>query len=145
MKDCGEFVILGDSGKLTMNLFTTLGFYAKPSNGWAEVQITAETPGFRADFYESILFWELDGLREDLRRMHTELKGEATWQPVGSFLDLKAVMNKMGHIHWSVELTRLSESMATLYFEMNSDQSYLPTLIDQIDAILTATQEHGDP
>ena len=146
MKDCGEFVILGTSEKLTVKVFSTQGFSADSSNhDWLEVQVTAQTNWFRAGFRESIMPWELAAFRRDLQKMHTELKGEAGWKAVENFIDLKAVMDKMGHIRWSVELIHISDSMDTLYFGMDSDQSYLPALLDQIDAILTAALEHEDP
>ena len=69
---------------------------------------------------------------------NTDLAGEIVWSAVENFLDLTAVMDKLGHIHWSVTFTQYYSTPATLRLEFDSDQSYLPALIDQLDAILTS-------
>jgi len=135
MITCGQFNILGDMTRITVEVFAEPEIDAEQSrNTWAEVSIIAETPEFRAAFEASIMPWELTTFREDLKRLHTDLSGEIVWNTVEHFLDLKATMDRLGHIHWEVELIR-HHPTTTLYLEFESDQSYLPALIEQLDFI----------
>jgi len=135
MINCGQFSILGDMTRINIDVFAEPEKHAEPSrNTWAEVSILAETPQFRAAFDESIMLWELTTFREDLKRLHTDLSGEIVWRSVETFVNLKATMDRLGHIHWEIDLIRYHPT-ATLYLEFESDQSYLPALIEQLDSI----------
>lgn len=104
---------------------------------WVAAHIRAEMPGFQAAFSNELTLGELQGFHQDLKRLHAELKGTARLRAIEGFLDVTAEMDTQGHIHWTVELADVnSGSYARLAFEMNADQSYLPALLEQIEAAL---------
>lgn len=105
---------------------------------WVVTPIKVMLPGFQAKFSEGLHLSELHGFYQDLKRLYSELEGTARLNAMEGFLDLKAEMDAQGHIHWSVEISHPvgSGNEARLQFAMHSDQSYLPVLLDQIEAVL---------
>lgn len=104
---------------------------------WVATHIRAEMPGFQAAFSNELTLWELQGFYRDLKRLHAELKGTARLRAMEGFLDVTAEMDTQGHIRWAVELADTSSGNYTrLTFEMNADQSYLPALLEQLEAAL---------
>jgi hypothetical protein len=104
---------------------------------WMVTRLRATTPGFQVDFTASLHLNELVELREQVRQMHSTLQGEAELEAMDGWLDLKAEMDRTGHVHWSVEITHPTGSPgARLQFEINNDQTYLPDILNQIDAVL---------
>ncbi len=105
---------------------------------WCVTRIGAVLPGFQAAFNGEMELSELQGFHQDLQRLYSELKGTVRLNTMERDIELMAEMDSQGHIHWKVELTNTSGSanMARLTFEMDSDQSYLPALLAQIEAVL---------
>lgn len=117
---------------------------------WSDgVAMTIQTKvrRFQAVFDEVMYLGELHGFHQDLQRLYTELKGGACLKVMEGFLELTAEINSQGHIHWSVRLadTSGSANMARLMFEMHADQSYLPALLAQIEAVLEMFPVKGQP
>ena len=106
---------------------------------WVVAHIKVMLPGFQAKFSEGLHLSELHSFSQDLKRLYSELEGIARLVAMEGFLDLKAEIDNRGRIHWSVELSHPvgSGNEARLQFAMHSDQSYLPALLDQIEAVLT--------
>lgn len=105
---------------------------------WVVTPIKVMLPGFQVKFSEGLHLSELHGFYQDLKRLYSELEGTARLDAMEGFLDLKAEVDSQGHIHWSVEIAHPvgSGNEARLQFVMDSDQSYLPALLDQIEAVL---------
>lgn len=129
--DENQFVILGNTEKVIIQLPSPGSVDA---TGWAEVRVVTDTPGFHAALHSSMMTWELRDLRDGLRQMYADLCGEVTWNAAEHFLDMTARMDRSGHLHWTIALMSYH---ATLHVEFDSDQSYLPALIDQMDDIIS--------
>ncbi len=112
---------------------------------WIVTRCQVAAPGFQADVTESVLLSELVGLRDDLAKMYAELEGRMKWSAREHFLTLTAERNRLGHIYWTIELNQPMGMAVRLRLEIRSDQTYLPPLLDQIDAILEAFPLVGKP
>ena len=104
---------------------------------WVGVTIRATLPGFQAAFNNEMYLSELERFYQDLQKIYTELSGSARLSACEGFLNLTVEIGHAGHLHWSVELTHSlgSGDEAHLEFTMLSDQSYLPSLLAQMEQI----------
>ncbi len=114
---------------------------------WCVTPIKAILLGFQAAFNGEMELPELQAFYQGLQQLYAELRGAAHLNTRERFLELTAEINSRGHIHWSVRLadTSGSANMARLTFEMRSDQSYLPALLAQIEAVLEMFPVKGQP
>ena len=104
---------------------------------WMVAGVQATAPGFHVHFKESLHLSELVALREQVREMYSTLRGGAELDATEGWMNLKAGMDKLGHVRWSVEITYpVALSGARLQFEINNDQTYLPGLLNQLNAVL---------
>ena len=102
------------------------------------MRVTAEAAGFKADFTNSVYLPELAWLKEKLSEFYLMSEGKVDWIIQEGFLMLTAERSRLGHICWTIELTCPSgrESFTKLLLEINNDQTYLPYLIREIEAVL---------
>ncbi|SRR5579884_363669 len=112
---------------------------------WVVTRFQATAPGFQADFTEGVHLQELVWLREELAKMHATLEGRIEWKAMDGFLELVAEVDRLGHIRWTVKLIYPAGVGARLTLEIANDQTYLPALLNQIDAALEAFPLRGQP
>lgn len=105
---------------------------------WVAVSLRASLPGFQASLGESLHLGELNHFRGDLQRLYEELNGTARFSAMEGFLDLTAEMDALGHLYWKVKLSHPvgGGNEACLHFMMHTDQSFLPPVIAQIEAMI---------
>ena len=107
------------------------------NRNWVGITIRAMLPGFQAAFNNEMYLSELGSFHQDLQKIYTELSGSAHLSACEGFLDLAVEIDRTGHLHWTVELIHPlgSGDEAHLKFTMLSDQSYLPSLLAQMEQI----------
>lgn len=80
---------------------------------------------------------DLRDFRDGLEAISQTLKGTATFDSFDGELTLAGSINKEGQIFWEVTLRCIdSENDNVLNFRVEGDQSYLPALITDVDALL---------
>jgi hypothetical protein len=77
--------------------------------------------------------------------MYKNLKGKAELRNLDSYLHFNCVMDKLGKVTWTIETHFPPGYGATLNFEFDSDQTYLPKLIKELDEILVSYPVIGKP
>ena len=107
------------------------------SRNYVVTQITANLPGFRVDFTEEMHLEELEHLGSGLKRLYANLSGAAEFQSSEGFLRIRAEVDRRGHVAWAIEIVHPvgSGNETCLCFCLDADQSYLPPLLAQIEAV----------
>ena len=107
-------------------------------------RLLATAPGFRADFTASLNLSELVDLHEQILLMRTTLQGRAELKAWDGWIDLKAELDRTGHVLWSVDIAYPTGSPgARLQFEINNDQTYLPDILNQLNTVLETFPVRG--
>ncbi len=104
----------------------------------SQTDILLVTPGSQGQFEASLRMQDLRRLREEIARLHRDLKGEIEWEVEGAFLELTAQIGVRGEINWEISLQYPGEPGEIIEFRLWNDQSYLPALLRQIDAVFAA-------
>ena len=138
--EANTILVAGDAARLTLEMQHRE--YPESTDywdaNWVVTRFFATAPGFRADFVESVHLSEVISLRKGLAKMHARMEGAVEWKAMDGFLELTAEMDKLGHIHWTIDLIYPAGVGARLSLELENDQTYLPALLNQIDDILEA-------
>lgn len=103
---------------------------------WLASLIHLEIPGYTAHFEADLRTNELKEFADELRDMNENLKGTATLKNLDDYIHLTGTMNSLGKILWNLETRYPVGIGAQLSCAFESDQSYLRTLIDEIDTVL---------
>ncbi len=138
----------GDNAVLTLELLSyEYTDMADVSGGNSIVtRVRAATSAFQADLTQIIYPFDLVSLRDKVAILSTMSEGRVDWTIQDGFLMLTADRSRLGHIHWTIELSSLSgrESSTRLFLEINNDQTYLSDLIREIDAVLEVFPVRGN-
>ena len=129
--------VRGQGACLTIEMLTSAEIAGDRSRAsWDNATIRAEVSGFAGALDAEILLVELQQFAEDLKRLYKELSGGLRLTLREGVLDLSAEMDPLGHIQWTVDLSPWAnlEHDSHLHFEMQADQSYLPALIEEVEA-----------
>jgi hypothetical protein len=117
-----------------------------PDNAWHDFCVEASLPGFRASLTFITPLSDFRDLRDALEKMWRTLEGTVTIDSMENELHLTGSMNKMGHVTWEAALQRIDGMhINELKFRMDEDQSYLPRLIAEIDALLSEARAEPEP
>ena len=134
-----EFTIIGDGGKrIIINVLSRPYSTASDSYSanWLNAHLKALIPGFEVSFDLDILTVNIQSFMHELKKMHKTLTGSAELSAVEGEIHLRGTISKTGHIIWETGLTYPTGIGAKLSFEFESNQSYLPQLISELDAVL---------
>ena len=112
---------------------------------WVVTHIQAETAGFKADFTDQVHLGDVVRFYEQVLTMYTTLSGEATLAMLEEFLIVTGHMNTRGGLNWSALIAQPFRRSTQLRFEFQSDQSYLPHLIQQLESTLVEFGVRGRP
>lgn len=115
---------------------------------WLVTPIDARLTGFSATVGAGLRAEELQAFRDELRRMHETLSGEAGLTSMEEWLELRLSVESGGRIAVTGELSDQvgSRSANSLRFELDDlDQSDLPAILDGLDEVLAAYPVLGTP
>lgn len=113
---------------------------------WHRFDATFANGVFRAKITLDTWIGSLGSFADQLVAMNLTLNGEAALSSIDGELDLKAVVNKLGHVIWTGEL-RYPGGVpeATLEFEMEDDQTSLGGLIAQVEGVVAEANSEPVP
>ena len=112
-----------------------------PTDAWSktfvEAQVKASTPAFTARGPIGIV--DLIDFRAALGTVYDTLRGTASLDTLDPLLSLGLSVDHLGHLLWDVTVVDPARAHpAQLSFRFESDQTYLPNVLTQLDAILAA-------
>jgi hypothetical protein len=104
---------------------------------WADFRVDATLSPFRCSFNFDTLGHEILEFAEELHRLYETLSGTATLSTTEHSVSVKATIDGLGHIFWKIELWPGFEK-PRLVAEVVEDQSMLPPLLEELDAVVVA-------
>lgn len=132
--------IKGDNAALTLEMLRYEYPYTAnvPDGNPIFARVCAGTSAFKADFTHTIYPFDLVSLKATLAELYSMSEGEVEWRAAENFLNFTAERNRSGHIWWKIELIQHPdrEAYTRLFLEINNDQTYLPYILQEIDAVL---------
>ena len=102
---------------------------------WLEGLIDFNMKGFKSIFKFSLMLGELMTFLEELKNFNSTLKGQATFANIEDNIKLTFSTDGLGHVAINGILRDPTYSVTTS-FEIKSDQTFLPTLINEVDQIV---------
>lgn len=108
-------------------------------------KIKIEIPGYLVCFNAELRTDELRDFVNELKLMKRFLQGKASLKNLDSYFQFDCEMDKLGNIMWTGETCYPAGYGAVLTFEFASDQTFLNTLIKELDEILTVFPVVGKP
>jgi hypothetical protein len=112
---------------------------------WVTTNYEIGIPGYTVSFLGNLRTDEISDFSNDLKSMNQHLRGKAVLSNMDNFLHIVGKMDVLGKITWAVETCYPAGYGATLKFEFEADQSYLMTLIRELDNILKNFPVIGKP
>jgi len=106
------------------------------SEGWLRGKIEFEDNGFLAYFQLSLMLNDLYEFHNQLRIFKDNLNGGAILSTIEDNVNLVFSGDGLGHISISGTLRHNSDPELKLLFEISSDQTLLPSLLEECDQIL---------
>ena len=109
------------------------------SSTFVEADVKASTPAFTANVRGHIGIMDLIDFRSALGTVYDTLTGTAGLDTLDPLLSLGLMVDHLGHLLWDVTIVDPARAKpARLAFRFESDQTYLPSTLAQLDAILAA-------
>ena len=103
---------------------------------WVDAAIELQIPGFTAAYKCSMRTDEFEQFHQKLDFMHRCLKGTAALVTMEDGIALDGEINGRGAIAWEGCLRYPCGSFSELKFRFDSDQSYIPEMLSELEAIL---------
>ena len=103
---------------------------------WLGCEISVAVGAFRGTFGEAIRSDELERFLPELVRLYSNLTGSANLEALDGWLNLRLEGDGRGHINVTCRLSDSSGYGSTLDFRLDLDQTHLPKIIRQIEAVL---------
>jgi hypothetical protein len=102
---------------------------------WLEGLIDFDMKGFKSKFKFSLMLGELISFLEDLKKFNSTLKGQAAFANIEDNIKLTFSTDGLGHVLIKGLLRDQTYSVKTS-FDIESDQTFLPTLVNEVDQIV---------
>lgn len=112
---------------------------------WIRTKVTVKGGKFSGQYIGEFMTVEFEKFKQELTRLHTNLKGFANFNDIEGYLELKIKGDGIGHFEVHVNACDQPGVNATnLNFSMGFDQTELSELIDQINRITMKYPIVGD-
>ena len=118
--------------------------YERPASGefyddnWLLCEVQVHAGAFHGKFHANFLTSEFADLSIELGRLHRELRGEVSFEPMEEKLVLNFSCDNLGHIHVTGSARDEAGIGHKLSFSMSFDQTYLAKSLEDLGAVLRA-------
>jgi hypothetical protein len=142
-------VILGDSERERIKL-TVLG-RSHPSctdywdGNWLRTDVAVQVGGFSGRYVADLRAEEFRSFKDEVNNLYSALDGEAAFTTMEGQVSLLLRGDGLGHVSVKAELLDAAGIGNRLHCEFGVDQTYLPALIDSLEAIDAAWPVLGQP
>lgn len=107
-------------------------------DGWLPSLVEVSAGAFRGAFPSDLDCWAFARFAREVRELHKTLKGTATFSTYEKQLELSLVGDGLGHIQVRAEAMDYAGTGNKLIFRLDIDQTELPPLMKDLDAIADA-------
>ena len=105
-------------------------------DNWVRAEVFVSVGSFSGEYTAAFLTSDFMGFREELRALHQSLAGKATFSTLEEQLSLELTGNGRGGIALAGVAADAPGSGNQLKFELELDQSHLPSVLKGLDEIL---------
>lgn len=112
---------------------------------WLGSSIDVHVGGFRGHVDADLRAEEFASFRDALRRLTEDLSGTATFETMEHWLTIRVSGDGRGHFEALCELRDDPGMGNQLRFTLAFDQTYLPAMLHELDAIVAAFPVVGRP
>jgi hypothetical protein len=112
---------------------------------WLTSSLKINIPGYHVSFICDIRTDELQDFLDELKTLYEQFRGKAQFKNIDNYLHFECEMDKLGKVKWCVETCYPAGYGAVLKFEFESDQSYLPRLMQELNGTLHSYPIIGKP
>ena len=106
------------------------------SDGWLPSRIEVSAGAFRGGFPSDLDCWAFERFAREVRELYKTLKGTATFSTYEGQLELSLVGDGLGHVEVKAQAMDYAGTGNKLAFRLHLDQTELPTLMKDLDAIV---------
>ena len=106
--------------------------------GWLPTQISVVTIGFGGDTRTDLLRQELAAFRDQLAPLYERPAGRAELRSLEAGLRADVVGDGLGNFRMIYEVRSRNWPLTALKSELEFDQTQIPGIIEQLDAVLNA-------
>jgi hypothetical protein len=111
---------------------------------WLVVDMSIEMWSWRGRYEALLRADEFERFLEGLRPLQADLVGTATFASMEAWLFLHLTGDGLGHIDVEGDASALHENGTNLSFRTTLDQSFLPGLIRELEAVMSAFPVVGE-
>ena len=112
---------------------------------WISATVDVVVGGFRGNVEGNLRREEFVGFRDQIRRIYASLSGQAEFHTMEDWIGIRMEIQRTGHIKCDCFLMDYPGMGNRLTFQLSFDQTYLPALLDEIDAVLSTFPIIGAP
>jgi hypothetical protein len=133
-------MLLGDAATIHVGAEVISRQYPKSTDyydgNWVQSVVSVDSGSLRGTFECWLCTYDFPSFRLGIERLYESLEGEASFSTTEDVLTIHVRGDGIGHIEADVTaVDRSLGTFATLAFTMRVDQTYLPSLIEQLSAI----------
>lgn len=110
---------------------------------WVPVRVKIHVGAFSGKFDATFLASDMVKFRDELRSLHRDLKGAATFETLEDQMLLRIGVDKLGHISIKGEVRDEAGMGNKLIFEMGFDQTFLTHTIQELDNVVTSFSQQA--
>ena len=107
-------------------------------DGWLPSLISVRAGSFHGEFRSDLDWWAFANFAKEVRSLHRTLKRTATFTSYERQLALALVGDGLGHVEVQGEAMDQAGTGNKLIFRLHIDQTDLPLLMEELDAIVAA-------
>lgn len=139
MKNLNEFVVAGEKGYIRIEFNEFFG-YPKETSHFCGYDVKGITEIKSGNYYVKGELWFSTGqvfeFYEQLQKCYRELKGNATFSNTETNLKFDLDFNRLGQIIIQGYFQEIAYEENMLQFEIESDQSYLSSTLQELKMIV---------
>jgi len=110
---------------------------------WLRTSVDVAVGGFTGRFAADLRAEEFRSFNEELSKLYRTLEGHARFETLEGQVSMTLMGNGMGHVALQAELRDRAGTGNRLRLEFATDQTYLPGIIESLDAVDAAWPVQG--
>jgi hypothetical protein len=103
---------------------------------WLDASVVIKAGGFSGQFNTQLMTVDFENFKQELISLYTKLDGTANFNTMEGNINIRMKGDGIGHIASECKLMDYPGTGNKLEFRIDFDQTYIPTLIRQLDNIV---------
>jgi hypothetical protein len=112
---------------------------------WLKVAVDVRTGAFRGKYVADLRVEEFESFRAQLDALYKSLKGEAALNSMEGWVSVRLAADRLGHLNAECEMRDQPGMGSRLFFTLDLDQSFIPTMVAALDDVIRSYPLVGHP